>query len=93
MERQTGSVLGTSLRREYPGLVKEYAGPGQRKRKRLAMSWGHYFGEKDHNGMTAGNRVKDEFWVCVFLKKFYCIARKSVRSSIYYGTIPSIRIA
>uniref|UniRef100_A0A0E0B180 NB-ARC domain-containing protein n=1 Tax=Oryza glumipatula TaxID=40148 RepID=A0A0E0B180_9ORYZ len=62
MERQTGSVLGTSLRREYPGLVKEYAGPRQRKRKRLAMSWGHYFGEKDHNGMTAGNRVKDEFW-------------------------------
>uniref|UniRef100_I1QP62 Uncharacterized protein n=1 Tax=Oryza glaberrima TaxID=4538 RepID=I1QP62_ORYGL len=56
MERQTGSVLGTSLRREYPGLVKEYAGPGQRKRKRLAMSWGHYFGEKDHNGMTAGDR-------------------------------------
>uniref|UniRef100_A0A0E0M5M5 Uncharacterized protein n=1 Tax=Oryza punctata TaxID=4537 RepID=A0A0E0M5M5_ORYPU len=62
MDRQTGSVLGTSLRREYPGLVKKYAGPGQHKRKRLAMSWGHYFGKKDKNGMTAGDRVKDEFW-------------------------------
>ncbi|KAL6909731.1 hypothetical protein ACP4OV_001390 [Aristida adscensionis] len=62
LPRQVGSVLGTALRNEYPGVVKESAGPGRPTRKRLAFSWGQYYGERDQNDRTAADRVKEEFW-------------------------------
>ena len=58
--------LGVILRHEYLGVVEDKDEQGRTFNTRPALTWDDYFVNEDDAGMTAADRVKNEFWVSKF---------------------------